>query len=178
MAEFNFSFPSQHPPGLVWEALSTPLSPELNHSVNSPRVNLAYENLDEEGKIGQATRIIYSPNFKAIGLVERSLMRIAPTPSEGTGIVDAMSDRDRTRVDVVEPGQVAEGHMEYIAEEAEDDSSLLIVRGEFVTHGIAEVIEKFWPKKLGNLNEWLIHYGIHNPAQRLLEHIPDIVNTK
>jgi hypothetical protein len=153
--------------------LKTPLSPELNHRINSPRVNLEYERLDKDRRITKGTRFIYVPKFSAIGFFEKQLLRFAP--DEGAGVVDSVSERAKTRLDVIEPGQVARGHMEYRVEAGEDETSVLAVRGEFAIEGMAKVIASVWPSHLGDINEWLVEYGIRNPAERLAEHAPDVL---
>ncbi len=174
MKKFDFPFPSPHPPEAVWEALATPLSPELNHAVNSPRVNLEYEGLSEAGKITEGTRLVYTPHLPAIDFISRQLVKLF-APNQGTGIVDSIAHGVATRTDLIESGQVAKGHMEYCVEEGEGETSVLIVRGEFVIEGMAEVIANAWPKHLGDINEWLVKHGIRNPAERFAEHVPKIL---
>ncbi|HEX5797857.1 MAG TPA: hypothetical protein VFX79_00740 [Candidatus Saccharimonadales bacterium] len=170
---FMHSFRSRHSPEALWESLRTPLSPELNHRINSPRVNLEYEGLGEGERIVEGTRFIYTPRFSAIGIFEKQLLRFAP--DEGIGVVDSVSEKAKTRLDVIEPGQVARGHMEYRVDEGEDETSVLAVRGEFAIEGMAKVIANVWPSHLGDINEWLVEYGIRNPAERLAEHAPDVL---
>ncbi len=174
MNKFGFTFPSPHPPEAVWEALSTPLSPELNHTVNSPRVNLEYQGLSEEGRITEGTRLVYTPHLPAIDFISRQLVRLF-APHQGTGIVDSIAHGVTTRTDLIESGQVAMGHMEYKVEEGKDEPAILMVQGEFVIEGMAEVIANAWPKHLGDVNDWLIKHGIRNPAERFVDHVPEIL---
>jgi len=174
MKRFDFPFPSPHPPEAVWEALTTPLSQELNHAVNSPRVNLEYEGLSEEDEIAEGTRLIYTPNSSAIDLITKGLLLFAPR--EGTGVVDTISPSSGTRIDLIERDQDAAGHMEYRVEEGKGETSVLIVRGEFIIiEGAAKVIANRWPAHLGDANKWLIEHGIRNPAERFVEHVPKIL---
>lgn len=174
MKKFDFPFPSPHTPEALWEALTTPLSPELNHAVNSPRVNLEYEGLSEEGRITEGTRLVYTPHFPAIDFISSQLVRLF-APHQGAGIVDSIAHGVATRADLVESGQVARGHIEYRVEEGGNETSVLLVRGEFAIEGMAGVIAKAWPEDKGDINEWLVRYGIRNPAERLVEHVPDIL---
>lgn len=175
MKKIEHSFPSQHSPEAVWEALTTPLSPDLNHTVNSPRVDLTYEGLGEEDRITKGTRLIYTPNLPAIDFIYRQLLRFAP--DKGIGLVDTVSDSSKTRVDVIEPNQVAKGYMEYRVETGKKEEGVLVVESEFAIEGVGEAVIKMWPRHLGDMNKWLVTHGIHNPAERLVGHIPQILET-
>lgn len=174
MSEFEkFEVASEHSSEDIWAALNTALSQELNHTINSRKVLLHYENLASTGQIQQGTRLIYTPNSRALGLFLRPLERLAP--KQGTAIVDSISS-DKTRVDVIEPNQTAMGHMKYAVEEDKDGTGLMIVEGEFSIDGLAaEVAEKSWPSHLGPMREWAVLHGIRRPAERLVEQIPDIL---
>lgn len=175
MSEFTFErfeIVSEHPPEDMWTALNTALPQELNHTINSRKVLLHYENLAATGQIQQGTRLIYTPNSRALGLL-RPLKRLAP--EQGTAVVDSVSP-DKTRTDVIEPNQVAMGHMQYTVEEGKDGTGLMIVEGEFAIDSLAaEVAEKSWPSHLGPMRDWAVLYGIRRPAERLVEQIPAIL---
>ena len=173
MSEFEkFEVASEHPPEDIWAALNTALPQELNHTINSRKVLLHYENLAATGQIQQGTRLVYTPNSRALGFL-RPFKRLAP--EQGTAVVDSVSS-DKTRVDVIEPNQDAMGHIQYTVEEGKGGTGLMIVEGEFSIDGLAvEIAEKSWPSHLGPMRDWAILYGIRQPAERLVEQVPNIL---
>jgi hypothetical protein len=160
MTIFEHRHPSEHPADDVWRAIDTPLSETLAAAIH-PWFEIAYAGLSEEVQIERGTHIIYIPKGVLIDMVPQPLR--VKIPKDIKLRVEDHNAQDRSRVDVLESGR-AEGTIRHRVEEAEGGTGLLVVEGELAIRGSAAMAEG--PA---------IQYGIYEPTQRLLEHMPEIL---
>lgn len=157
-------YPSEHSPDDIWRALNTPLDERLGAELSSainPWLSLTYEELDEEGLIQAGTRTVGVPTDALKGLVP--MMFRSKLPKDMELLARDHSSEAKTRTDVLESDK-REATVEYRVEESAAGTGLLVVEGEVSLAGLESMFEPQF-----------IEHGIYKSAERLLEHVPELI---
>ena len=161
---FEHRLPSEHSAEDIWRAINTPLTGRLAMTVH-PWLEVDYLFLSEDMQIEAGTLMSYRRSMALVSRVNRvpKLFR-DKLPKDITFRVEEHDPDGRVRLDVLE-SRLAEGTVRHSVEEV-DNSGLLVVEGEFSVAGIGSMAEG--PG---------IKHAIHEPALRLLEHLPEIIQS-
>lgn len=156
-------YASEHSPAEVWRAINTPLQGKIQKTalVINPWFSFTYEELDEEGQIQMGTRVVGVPTDALRGLVPEFARSKIPRDMELA--VREHSAETRTRVDILE-SEKRDATVGYRVEEGENGTGLLVVEGEVSLAGLERMIEPQF-----------VEHGIYGPAERLLEHVPELI---
>lgn len=158
MSQFQHKYSAPYSPDLVWRAINKPLLPQVTKLV-FPHVGIEYQNLSTDNEVQRGTRMILRPEKN----LARASMFKAFLPKDVVMSVEDFDPHSRTRVDRLIESQKAEGFIERQVDE-DDDQAILVVRAELAIHGLGSMIE-----------DAAIHYGIHEPSQRTIDHLPALV---
>jgi hypothetical protein len=158
---FEHRLPSEHPAEDVWRAISTPLSGRVAMAVH-PWFEIDYVFLNDDVQIGAGTLISYRPSMALVNMVPEPFRD--KLPKDINFRVEEHNPDSRTRLDVLESDK-AKGTVRHSVEEV-DGSGLLVVEGELSIAGMYSIAEGSG-----------IKHAIHEPAQRLLEHLPEIIQS-
>lgn len=147
----------------VWQAINTPLSPEIGRAIN-PYVTVWYQGLTSmQSLLREGVHIIYEPNLDELEPVLG--MSAAMLPKD---IELRVADHDpvnRVRVDVLESDKHS-GSIRHRVEEI-DGTGLLVVEGEMLLRGSKKMFESVIATYAGQ------GLAVHN--QRILNNLPTIL---
>jgi hypothetical protein len=159
---FEHRLPSEYSAEDVWQAINTPLSGRVTMAVH-PWFEVDYifpDLLDDNLQIVAGTLISYRPSIALMNVVPEPFRD--KLPEDITFRVEEHDPDSRVRIDILE-SRKAEGTVRHSVEEV-DNNGLLVIEGELSIAGIGSMAEG--PG---------IKHAIHEPAQRLLEHLPEII---
>lgn len=159
---FEYRLPAEHSAEDVWQAINTPLSGRVAVAVH-PWFEIDYVFLDDEDQIGAGTLISYRPSTALVGKVPEQFRDMLP--ADITFRVEEHDPDSRARLDVLQSGK-AEGTVRHSVEEV-GKKGLLVIEGELSIAGMYSIAEGSG-----------IKHAIHEPAQRLLEHLPEILRER
>jgi hypothetical protein len=158
---FEHRLPSEHSAEDIWRAINTPLSVRVAMAVH-PWFEVDYVFLNEDVQIEAGTLISYRPSIALVNRVPEPFRD--KLPEDITFRVEEHDPDSRVRLDVLE-SRKAEGTVRHSVEEV-DNNGLLVIEGKLSIAGIGSMAEG--PG---------IKHAIHEPAQRLLEHLPEIIQS-
>lgn len=168
MAKFEQSYPSEHPPEKLWQAINTPLTdPDLASLVHED-LEVSYDGFDIPGQIGLGTTITYvasETGVKKLPAMYRPLI-----PDDVSFYVTRMSigyeeGEETLRHDVLMSGK-AEGSVTRTVEGAEG-GSILVVEADLAIKVVGDMFDEQIARAL--------EHCVGDPSQNTIDLLPEIL---
>jgi hypothetical protein len=159
MSNFERSYSTVYSAAELWQALNTPLSPEISEQVN-PYADWRYANLTEAGLIGSGTElsfVLHKEKIAKAAFYPKKFM-----PDDIDFLVTSHDDEAKSRTDTLQ-SEKAVGQVHFQVD-AVGWGSQLLVQSELSVS--SKTIIPFGSM----ITDEVIHYGVGVQTERLLKH--------
>jgi hypothetical protein len=168
MAKFEQSYPSEHPPEKLWQAINTPLIDGDLESLVHEDLEVIYDRFDIPGQIGLGTTITYIAS--GVGIQKVPLLYRPLIPEDVSFYVTRMSTgyeegEETLRHDVLVSDK-ARGSITRSVERAEV-GSILVVEADLVINIVGDMFNEQITRAL--------EHCVGNPSQNTIDLLPEIL---